>query len=389
MAFKKFKSKLNKIGYIEIIFIVLASLFIVYNLFSPVFLTKSKYFLFEYWQNFDSLKKVYLNSQYVNKNPQGWIPDETVNSYAGGEYIKGENPVLIAADTPPLGRYIIGLSVIIFNNENILTLVFASISLLMMFAIGKQIFSSNALAIIPPALFSFEPIFKNQIIYSPLLDIFQLFFLLASFFYFNKGLLSKKSTLMFATSNIFLGLFISTKFFITGITIVAAWFIVLLIRRQKEKIKTLIFTLPISIIILLFSYIRLFAFDYSIRSFLGVQKYVFLYHKSQLILPLTIWPLLLFNKWFVWFGDKPIISDPQWLFTWPILTIISIITLILYATKKITISPSLEVLLAWVVFYIGFFSFGQISSRYFVILIPILYIISLYGIVSLYKVYRK
>ena len=386
MAFKITKHSLRKA---KILFLVLAFFLILYNLSSAVFITKSKYLSFDYWHNFPSLKSVYLRSQYVSKHPTAIIPDETVNSYAAGAYIKGVSPVLIAADTPPLGRYLIGLSALVFNNENVVTLFFSIFALYLMYKISSKIFSSKQLAIIPPLLFSFEPIFKNQIIYSPLLDMFQLVFLLGAFYFFNQGLSSKKILLSFITANVFLGLFISTKFFITGITIILAWALVLVLRKEKERLKILITTLPISVFILLLSYIRLFAYHYTFKSFLGVQKYVFLYHKSQLILPLSIWPLLIFNRWYVWFGNKPVISDPQWMLSWPLLTIISLITIIIYILGKIPKNNNAEVLMSWVVFYVLFFSFGQISSRYFVILIPVLYIISLYGIISFLKVRKK
>jgi len=381
---KIINSKLTK-KVILIIFFIL----IVLNILSTILSSSEKYLKFNFWQTFPNLKKVYLESQYVNKHPKGWIPDEVLNSYAGGEYIRGINPILIDSSTPPIGRYLIGLSEIIFNNANIASLIFSVLSLFLMYLIGKQIFQNNLIAVVPPFLLSFEPIFKNQLVYSPLLDIFQLVFLLGSFYYFNKALNSKKIILYFVVASLFLGLFISTKFFITGTTIVAAWVFILLFRKEWLKLKMLFLTLPLSIFILLLSYIRVLSFDYTINKFLGIQKYVFLYHKSQLILPLSIWPLLLLNKWYVWFGNIPIISDPQWLITWPLVTIISIIAILLYLLNKIPKNKNVEVLMTWFVFYVLFFSFGQISSRYFVILIPVLYIISLYGIVSLYKIYKK
>jgi hypothetical protein len=147
--------------------------------------------------------------------------------------------------------------------------------------------------------------------------------------------------------------------------------------------------LPVSLMVLLLSYIRVFSFGYTVSKFLGIQKWVYLYHNSFLILPFSVWPLLLFNQWYVWFGNKLVISDGQWLFTWPIITIISMITIILYLLKKIPKEKKLEVLMAWVFTYLLFLSFGQVFSRYFVILIPILYIISIYGIAEVSKPYLK
>jgi hypothetical protein len=366
-----------------IFFVLLMTVFL--NVGLTIYSLRTKYFSTDYWQRFPVLEKTYLGSQYVNKHPAGWIPDEAVNSYSGGKYIKGINPILIASDTPPLGRYLIGLSALLFSNENSIIMICAILSLVLMFVLSLQIFSSKFLALLPPLLFSFEPIFKNQLIYTPLLDIIQLVFLLSAFIFFNKALTSGKSMLYFLLTNFFVGLFISTKFFITGVIVETAFYFVLLIKKDKKRLLELTLTVPIAVMTLLLSYLRVFSFGYTLNKFLGIQKWIFLYHKSQLVLPFSIWPLILFNKWYVWYGNKPVISDSQWIITWPIITVFTIFTTILSILRKIKISENILVLIPWVILYFAFFSFGQISSRYFVILIPFLYIISLYGLITFFK----
>lgn len=365
--------------------IVIALIIVItsWNIFSVVASHWSSYSSHDYWQRFPSLKQSYLDSQYVNKRPKGWIPDESALSYAGGALIQGVNPVLIIADTPPLGKYLIGMSAIVFDNEHIVSLLFGIASLVFIFFLGKQIFKTTFFALLIPSLVSFEPIFKNQLIYTPLLDTIQLVFMLGSFYFFNKAIKSKRKILFFLLANVFLGLFISTKFYITGVTIFGAEFLVLLLHKDASKIKKYLLTFPISVIILFLSYFRIFAYGYSLRSFFGIQKYIFLYHKSQLILPFSIWPLLLFDRWYVWFGNKPFITDSQWSFTWPILMIGSLLVIFLYIWKKINHIITVEVLMIWVVLYILFFSFGQIASRYLVIYIPVLYLIFGFGVEKL------
>lgn len=378
----KLKLKIKKPKLFEkILFLILLGV-ILFNVGSTVWNQREKYFSSNYWQNFPSLEKIFLSSQYVNKHPVGWIPDEIAFSYSAGKLIQGTNPVLVVPDAPPLGKYIIGLSAVMFNNDSIFILLSGVLSLIVMYFLSLQIFSNKILALLPVSLLSFEPIFKNQLIYAPLMDLFQLVFILSSFLFFNRGLTSKKIFLFFSLASLFLGFFIATKFFITGFVVIASFFMVLLYNKDKERIIELTLTLPISLLILLLSYVRVFAFGYTFFKFLGIQKWVYLYHQSFLILPLSVWPLLLFNKWYVWFGDKPVISDGQWSITWPILTVISIITIALYVIKKIPKKKEFEILLSWFFVYMLFMSFGQTFSRYFVILIPILYIISLFGVIE-------
>lgn len=360
--------------------IILIILITVGNVGIVVFQQKSLYFSHTFWQQFPNYKQIYVNSQYVSKHPSAIIPDETALSYAGAALIRGVNPVLIIADTPPLGKYLIGISEVLFNNPAIISLIFAVLSLILLYLVGKQIFQITLTALLVPCFLSFEPIFKNQLVYAPLLDNIQLVFLLAGFYFFNKGLVSKKVFFNFSFAMVSLGFFISTKFFITGLPIVAAYLLTLLLHKDVRRFFYLFIMTPLSLAVLFLSYFRIFAFGYSLRSLFGIQKYIFLYHKSQLILPFSIWPLLLFNKWYVWFGTKPVISDSQWSITWPILTLGSSLVILLYLLRKIKHTSTIEVLMAWLVFYILLFSFGQITSRYLVIYIPVLYLVSFYGI---------
>lgn len=385
VASKKIKNRSSKKSrekrnYRSLIISLLLVLITIFNLGNTIYLQKKQY-LSNYWYKFSTLKQTYLDSQYVNKHPKGWVPDEFVNAYNAGELTKGTNPVLIIPDTPPLGKYLIGLSILVFNNENIISLICGLLSVLLMYLVGRQIYAHTITALLPIFFLSFEPIFNNQFVYTPLFDIIQLVFLLASLYFFNKGFLSKKKYhIFFVLSSILLGCFISTKFFATGITIIAAYYIILLVHKDKKRLIALTVSAPLAIIILLLSYVRVLAFDKNLHTFIGIQKWVFLYHKSQLILPFTIWPLILFNKWYVWYGNQPIISDPQWRITWPIGLIGTIITIAFYVRKKIPHKKEVEVLMAWSVFYILFFSIGQITTRYLIIYIPVLYMITFYGI---------
>lgn len=366
------------------VFLVLTAL-ILFSIGSLIIEHSSNFFSFNFWDRYQSLKDAYGSSQYVIKNPVGWIPDEIVNAYAGAEYVKfGVSPILIAADTPPFGRYLIGLSAVITGNENLFVLISGVGSLIVLYILVRKIFDSSVLALIPVFLFSLEPLFRNQLKYTPLLDIMQLFFLLLAFLFFIYGLEKKisvkKNIFYFFLASLFLGMFISTKFYITGITIIAAWYFVLLWNKEYKRILYLTGVLPVSIVFLLLNYVQLLFQGYSFREFLGVQKYVFEYHRSQLIEPFTIWPFMLFNQWHVWWGDTPILSDSQWRLSWPILTLNLVVLSPLYLFRKIIQNRYLEPLLAWAVIYVLFFSFGQFTARYLVILLPVLYILVFYSI---------
>ena len=363
------------------ILIFLMTAVIVFNIGSVLLGQKEKYLTPNYWERYAKLKHTYENSQYATKNFKGFEPDEIVYAYAGGAFLLGVSPVLIVPDAPPLGKYLISLSVLFFRNEHVIILISGFVAFLFLFLVGRQVLSSTILALIPPIILSSEPLFKNMFVYTPLFDIMQLVMALMIFYFFNKGFMQKKNYLSFFIAvNFLLGCFIATKFFVSGITFFGAWFLLFLLRREKTKFLTMLLLSPIPIIVLLASYARVFAFGYTLREIVGIQKWVFIYHQGQLMKPFSIWPLLFLNQWHVWWGDKPILSDSQWIILWPVMTTIAFLTIIFYVIKKLRVKKEIEILMVWIVLYLGMFSIGQITVRYFIILLPIIYIVALYGV---------
>lgn len=257
------------------IFLQLIIIFIIFvNLASVISPLQNKYFSSDYWERFPSFENLYNNSQYMIKNPTAILPDETVYAYSGGLFLNGINPILFLPDVPPMGKYMIGLSILLFNNEHIYSLFFGLLSIFLLYLVGLQIFRNSLLALISPLLWSFEPLFKNQFIYTPLLDTAQLSFILAGFYFFNKGLDSKgyKPIAYFLLFNIFLGLFISTKFYMSGFILLFSTLTVLVLRKYKKHFFQFIITTPLSVLILLSSYSKMLSYGFSFRDILGTQK---------------------------------------------------------------------------------------------------------------------
>jgi hypothetical protein len=390
-AQKKLIKKIKNFRFSRRVTILLNALLILgilWNL-GSVISHQQNFFTHDYWQRYPDLKKTFINSQYVNRDVKNFIPDEVVYAYSGGAFILGANPLNIIPATPPLGKYIVGLSIIVFNNEHDIIIIFAVLTLILLYFLGKQVLSSTFLSLIPIYSYTSGALFKNQLVYTPLFDLMQLVFLLGIFLAFNKGLLLKKGyALYFFLCCLFLGCFISIKFFASGITVLAAWYIVLLLRKEKKKIIVLSFFTPLIPVVLLTTYARVFAYGYTLRKLIGAQKWIFIYHKGQIMKPFSIWALLLFNKWYVWWGNTPVLSDSQWRILWPIITVASFATIGMYLMKFIPRVKTAEILMSWSVCYLLFFSSGQTTTRYFVILLPELYILTVFGCVSLLKKYH-
>lgn len=360
---------------------------ILFNVGRTVLPLAQKYIQADYWDRYPALKKNYYDSIYANKKGD-FIRDEYVYSFAAGSLIKGVSPILVNPEVPPLGKYFISLSILLFNNENTLTLFFGIGSLVLVYLLGKQVFSSTLLALLPVLLLSFEPLFLNQLAITPLLDIIQLFFLLGFFLFFNLAEKRKKYTKYFLLANCMLGAFISVKFFGTGVTLVGAAVLVLLLKKDIHNLIKYLLTAAVAPILLLVMYIPVLFTGTSLGSFLGIQKWILEYNQGHLTKFFTFFPLFLFNKWYSWW-DTSILSDFQWQITWPISFITFLLALGIYLKYGQYRNKALNIILAWTSLYLIILQTGYMSARYFVILLPALFIIMIYSFKSIVTLYLK
>src|SRR3989344_976824 len=160
---------------------------IVFSLGNIVFNPVNQYFNRYFNENvYQNLERLYNNSQYRQKNPISVIADEIVFRYAAAAYIRGADPILINSEHTPLGKYMIGLSFLWFQNDGVAIVFFAVLSLFTLWLLGKQIFKDTTWALVPVALWVTEPLFQNQLRVTPLLDIIQLPWILLALYAFIK-----------------------------------------------------------------------------------------------------------------------------------------------------------------------------------------------------------
>lgn len=355
-----------------------------------VYQHRENFFNKGYEKQYEGYKKAYYSSQYVKKKNPGIIPDETFEAFAGGAFLKGMNPILIVHDHPPLGRYIISLSIFLFDNPHTILLPLLAFSILGIFLIGRLVIGHTLLALIPLIIFMNEPIFLSKIAITPLPEPVNLPFIIFSIYFFMKSIRSKNPLPWYIFTALMLGFVISIRFFVLGATLVAAMGLFLLLRQRTiERVAKFVLSLFLAPIVLFLSYTRTMLDGYSPIEILGVQKYILEYHKSLFILPFSYWDLLLFNRWHTWWGDRAIITDSSWVISWPA----SVITTLSYALftliKRIKISDYEFVLLLWVILYSILLSTGYTSSRYFLPVIPFFYILAVSFGKNLYLMFAK
>lgn len=344
----------------------------IYQLLSVIYANRASYFSPYYTDAvYKGLESVFDSSQYRKKDNPGIIPDETVYSYAAGAYLHGRDPILINSERTPLGKYIIALSILTLKNDKFIVLPFGLLTLLSIWLLAVQVFKNKIFALLPVALFCFERLFLDQFIYTPLLDIIHLPFILLTLYFF---LLEHKKGSYWITS-IMLGLTIASKTVYSGMLLVIVFLSYLLLQKKFENVLHFIFYLPLSFIILLLSYIQTFLHGYNFIDFIGFQKWILLYDKSKLLFPFSIWRLVFFNQWQTWWGDFRLLKADDWSITWPIFTILTLILNFLILGKKIRTTPAISVLGLWFLYYSLYLSLGIASSRFLLPILPVIYIL--------------
>lgn len=368
-----------------------------------------------YIEKFDAkkYKKIYENSQWMKAEPKvknewaiklgytGWdnyidetqgkdeklnslipvkgISDEDLYSYSGYEYIKGKNPILLNPEAPPLGKYLIGLSIILFNNQRVISVITAFLCLLLIFTLTKKITHSNLFSSIAVLLTTTNTLFTDQIIHTPQLELFQLFFILLFIFIFS--IFKEKNKYQFLIlSGIILGFSLSIKVFFLNYILVNSWLLTYYFLRcllKREKIQTAIKEILFLNIITLFSftltYIMYFVHDGTLRSFLGTQKWIFHFYQQSSIntgkLLGSYLNLILFNKWKVWSEGYPIVQYEHWSFFWPITFITGLAScFFLGLSRKVKKNNLTLILISFIVVYSAFLFIVPIFPRYLLLL---------------------
>lgn len=367
----------------KILIRVIGSIFLAMLISNFVVLTSQSWSVYIrpfYPERYHVLKELFDQSQYVKSHNPVVIPDEYYYALAGWNYSHGVNPLLFNGEQPPLGKYFIALTIFVFNNETLSGPIFNLLCLIGLFILGKLILGSWIWALTMTTAFSFEKIFQVQMKYAPLLDNIQLFFILLSFYFFLLWLRGK-ITLIIAF--IFLGLIISTKFWITGAVIFVIWFLSVLFFKKNHLFKFLKF-LPISLVILIATYIPSFFYGESFIRILGVQKYIYSYHSGKFHFnPFAFFDLLLLNRWHVTW-ENTIKPSVDFQLTWPLLLILSLIAINkIFFQKKGDLQ--IKVVSFWFIIYSVFLFFGTLLTRYLIPVLPAMYLLSFYLIKNLSK----
>lgn len=375
----RLKNKLNFISFL----LILISFFHIF------FIVKNNFYKFT--EKFDPKKyeNKYNNSQYVIPQSKNPISDAELYIYAGYQYAKGKNPLYLNAEHLTLGKYLIGFSIIFFNNQNIGTLIFIVLILLLFFKIIFLITNSAFLSSLGVLILSFDSSVYDQIKNGPLLDIYQLFFLLLIFYFLIKWKINKNNINLILIG-ISLGFFSAVKFYLVSFFILTTILVNFVINKEKNIFKNILIILFFCFLSFNLTYIQSFILKTSLNNYLSSHKWIFNFWRYNALNNIdakgNFLKLILFNRWKIWWNNKEYINYQYWNLSWPIFFIFCLITFYfhikkiikkLFVNKKTIFSNidfSLNLFSIWIFFYCLYLFLIPSYPRYLILLYPIIYL---------------
>ena len=328
------------------------------------------------WRNFEdeTVNKLKIESQklkVIQDIKNKGVSDSFLYSYVGYKYMKGANPSLLNPEHPPLAKYLIGYSIQLFGSEHSMGIGVAFLILLLGAIISYQLYSSLFLAGLTLFLTSIFPLFTDQITHGPQLELYQLFFFLLVIHFLLMGK-KKNNTLFIIGAGIFFGMLLSTKTFLPFFVLFSAWIALYFWKRWKMTVMVI----GIGVFVFVATYWQYFALGGTLRTFLGVQKYIFIFYGNAQI-PLfefmgNYLRLIFTGSWKFWDSARSISAYSEWNILWPLLFLLGMLRI----KSRWTINPSSRLLIIFIILYNIFVFIIPVFPRYLLLLfVPLIILI--------------
>ncbi|OGF99980.1 hypothetical protein A2Y99_01500 [Candidatus Gottesmanbacteria bacterium RBG_13_37_7] len=358
---------INKIFiYLGVSLIVLNILLLIYVK-RDVFLEK---YDVSYW------KDRYEHSQYQLPISKRIIGDDGLYAYAGYRLVKGDNPFSINVDKPPVGKYLLGLSIVIFHNPLFYSLSLSIGILLSVYLISRYLFDDQLTAVFTTLVLSLDSLFLNNAT-SANLDVAYVFFLLMNILLLLIAQNNQKyKNILIVICGLFLGLFTETKPPILFPLIFMLDTIYILRLFDKKIIPVFILGIITG---MLFPYVNYFHLGNNLIDYLKIHKYMYSIY-SQSKLPIhhdALWRVIFTGK-FPAIDSGKLSPVSEWSINWPFSLILFFLSLKRLFFNRSEKNFILKGMVIFITAAILFYSFIPSYPRYLSVVIPFIYILAIY-----------
>ncbi|MDP3888513.1 MAG: glycosyltransferase family 39 protein [bacterium] len=329
----------------------------------------------------------YWQSQYENSEwAKGWdapvtIGDADLYAYAGWRQINGDDPTKINPEMPPLGKYFLGLSILIFNNQNLPSLFFGLVLLMLTYLISKAVLGEGWLKFVPVFLLSYDTLFRENLSIS-MLDMPLAAFTALAFYFL---ILAQKKPRLYFLAAASLGAVASTKMYLAGFALTGAVFAYLLIISflfRRKNVLWFLISIPAFLLVYFGSYSIYFLKGHNLLDF----KYLHFWVRHFARVDVTNYPqfeifrILLLGRWKTWWGGSGIVSANVWNPLWTAGLLVAFFVAYFGLKEK---KHNVLLLIVWIFSYLAMYSVGVPYPRYLLPILPAIYIILIFGVEKL------
>ncbi|MGB3020258.1 MAG: glycosyltransferase family 39 protein [Microgenomates group bacterium] len=313
----------------------------------------------------------YYLSQDITHEVDGkrlFLSDDEIHIAAGYLYAMGENPVDYNFQHPPLIKYMFGFMTRLTDNPYLVQVILSVALLMSTYYLALRISESKIVAMGAVVLLSFDRLFISFSTQA-LLDLGQsvliMLYLITSVYFRDKYWLQ----------GIVLGLLLTAKFWAGSLFFIVFINSYLMLRKQFN-LRRFIYQLGVGSVMFCLVYLRSFVAQrgaFNIIFFeLKTLKYWF-HHSVSSVYGAS---LILFTTGYLksWWGAKEVLRAQYWSLVWPIgLCITAVVACKRILREKLRVSPA-TLIYTIPVTYLGYLSIQAAYERYFIILLPYLYI---------------
>jgi hypothetical protein len=312
--------------------------------------------------------------------------DEGYYQYAGYRLALGDSPYNLNPETPPLVKYIYGISTVLLGNPYLPIISIYLISALFFYLITAFYFNNKKSRLISLIFLLISPLYFSQISQT-MLDLFQLCFMLAHIFFIFKLINQKgiKSLIYSLMAGIFLGAFYSTKIGLLAPIIIISDVYILFIFK---KIIFIPFIIIYSGLIYLSSYTKYFIDGHTILEWITGQKYIVKFYLNSQIHPIPgmVFLSILFGIFKGWWG-----SGWEKAREWTIIIAIGAIILSSKVKELLSrrINPFINYLAILCLGIIILYSITPFWFRYLTLILPFFIILAVKFLENKKDIYKK
>jgi len=334
---------------------------------------------------------LYSQSQYViGERSVGGIGDDGLYAFAGYYYLfKGGDVSSVNFEHPPLGKYLIGLSIFLFGNQNVINLLYFFLLLIITYKIAKLIRLGTIGSWFSILLVGIDPLFLDHLIRSQLDLPFTLFFTGAVYFFMK----SFKAPRNFLYSNLLWGAAFSTRFFpvFIFIYIIELLFVVHTdsstsgesSRPPPRCLRAFLYSSLAIPVIYMLTHIMFFVYHPSVTEFLRHKRWMLSWFSGTVIVVGNIWRTIVTG----WYIDPTgfLRVSTHWWIVIPFTVVFAIISPLVKRFKNtLIVYVYLQIILY--LFYLTFLTNGDL--KFMMPIYPLLVVVAIRSLTELYSIIR-